>query len=415
MDTPATVADTQEYANFFWWRVRQSIVYWHDYVTEQAANPTVLNEVNDQILRSILFGLQQTDAWPTVVKLIQAFAVYMERTGRWEAWQTILEQALTNAHQRHDLASIVKLSTLQARLAQRQSRFKEAIAAYRRTIRLARHIGDGFNEARSCSNLGYFYVDYGYWNRAEVLCCHALAIFERLDSNHGQAHTENHLGALYTRQRKWELAQQYFERACERWEKMGDDHGLMYGFMNFGTLYNDMECADKALTYSKKALQQAKITKEELVIGTITMNIGVAYRIKNEPAKAEAYAWQAEAIFRRFSNTLGLALVHDNLGLVCLDQGKWEEAQQHLSTALVSWRSHGNKLGECRALGYIVELELAKGDRQKAAVQLKELEDYLLQKEDKTLSQFLEFQLEKYRRILTEYISQTATSSVTKF
>jgi hypothetical protein len=51
-----------------------------------------------------------------------------------------------------------------------------------------------------------------FWQRDKVLCCHALEIFEALDSDHGRAHTENHLGVLHYRRREWEQAEQHLNR-----------------------------------------------------------------------------------------------------------------------------------------------------------------------------------------------------------
>ena len=103
-----------------------------------------------------------------------------------------------------------------------------------------------------------------------------------------------------------------------------------------------MEDFDNALAAFEQALNQAKLTGEETDIGTIYMNIGNTLRLRGELTQAEKYYWQAEAVFQRFSNSQGLALLFGNLGLAYTLQQKWLEAFLYLNKALEQWRTLGN-------------------------------------------------------------------------
>jgi tetratricopeptide (TPR) repeat protein len=231
-----------DYGGFFKRRVLESTRRWQLFVTEKRADTAALEQGQGRILRAIAFALASAAAWPAARQLIEVFAPHMERRGYWDTWQDILTQAIEAAARFDDIAGQVTLMALLARLRQRQSRFREAVSLYRRVIRLARSTGNRFEEARVCSNLGFLYTEgIGRWQRAEVLCCHALAIFEKLGSEHGQAHTENNLGLLYTRQRAWRQAEQHLQRACALWQAMDDHHSLIYGFENLVLLYLKME------------------------------------------------------------------------------------------------------------------------------------------------------------------------------
>jgi tetratricopeptide (TPR) repeat protein len=194
--------------------------YWQEYVTRRSTDIAALDHERDCILKAISFALDLEVAWPCVYKVIVTFSSFMEKRGYWESWNRLLTQALTIAQQIEDMTGATTLSTLLARLLQRQSRIRHAIAQHRRTIRLARQTGNRFEEARACTNLGYLYIEQDQWYRAEVLCCHALKIFEAIDSDHGRAHTENHLGILYTRQCLWDKGEQHLEKACAIWQNL---------------------------------------------------------------------------------------------------------------------------------------------------------------------------------------------------
>jgi tetratricopeptide (TPR) repeat protein len=209
--------------------------------------------------------------------------------------------------------------------------------------------------------------------------CHALACFDQLQSDHGRAHTASHLGSLYTRQHRWDLARRHFERACDLWRTMGDDHGLMRGFINLGGLYCDMTAPDEALPFLHQARSLAARSGEVAELGKIYHNLAIAYRLSGELGQAETAIRQAETFFRRFSNLTGLALAHDELGLIFLAQRQWAAALSHLKEAYERWHSLDSPREKIRNRGYRIELELARGDLKEAARHLRDVERLIRQ------------------------------------
>jgi tetratricopeptide (TPR) repeat protein len=301
----------------------------------------------------------------------------MERRGHWETWHGVLSRALeTVAHANRPVHHIT-LTVLLARLLQRQGRSDEAMACYRRVIRLARRREDRFNEARACSNLGYLYINRGSWRRAEVLCCRALAIFEPLGSDYGRAHTENHLGILYTHQRRWAEAQGHLEEACRIWQRIEDGHGLMRGFINLGHLYNQRGVFDRAICYHEQALQQAKSVGEEAETGMILINRAIAQKKGGDLAGAASSLAEAKTIFQRLSDEKGLALVWHNLGWLCVDQQQWPDAKRYLETALAAARRLGDDYLEIETLVGLVKYELGGSRQAGALARLEALDQFI--------------------------------------
>lgn len=392
----ANLTDTQGRADFFQQSILKNLGYWQLWVANNLDDVSRTDRERGNILNAISFALDlEEKAWAAVCQLIVALAPYMEWRGQWEIWNRVLNRAIDAAQQSEDVAAEVQLSTFLARLLYRQSRFREAVAVYRRVIHLSRQLEDNFSEARACTNLGYFYVEQGYLYRAEILCCYALTLFGQINNYYGLAHTENHLGALYLRQHAWDKAQSHFERACQFWERLNDQHGLMYGYMNLGVLYVYTKQADQALLFSEKALDQARNVGEELDVGTIYMNMGLAHQLKGDLATAEKLTWQAEAIFQRFSNLIGLAHAHENLGLIYIEQQKWPETGLYLAEALAAWRILGNKHNEIQTIGYLAKSEIVRGNLQQAKFWLKEAEEQLRQYGPVGLYHQLQKQLEE--------------------
>lgn len=399
------------YADFFKRRLVESTRRWQMFVAEKRADSVALEQCQGRILRAISFALASAGAWPAARQLIETFAPYMERRGHWDTWQAILSQAVEAAARFDDAGGEVTLIALLARLRQRQSQFRQAVSLYHRVIRLAHRTGNRFEEARACSNLGFLYLEtLGHWQRAEVLCCHALAIFETLGSEHGQAHTLNHLGILYTRQRSWEQAEQHLQRACALWQAIGDHHSLIYGFENLGLLYLKQERPVEAHASLVRALAQAQLAGEEAEIGNICNNIGLVYLLGGDLDKAASYIKQAEETFRRYSNALGLARSWHNLGFLSLRRNKLADAIHYLDFSLATYRRLHNWEDEIGALLDIIEVELATGNLMQAAVRLNEVERLIARHTRGRQQRFLSEHLEKYRRSLTRLEARQAAA-----
>lgn len=394
--------DTQSCASFLQQAILNGLRHWQNFPALNTVDVTALDREREGIIRTVSLAFDLEEAWEPLHNLIVKLTPYMERRGHWESWRWFLNRAIDAARRVEDISSAVELSLLLARVTQHQDQGAATIAAYRQTMRLADQINDAYNKARACSNLGYLYVERGYWWRAEILCCHALATFKRLTSDHGQAHTENHLGVLYTRQRRWEKARQHLDRACAIWEKMEDNHGLMRGLINLGMLCNDMRHLNEALEYLTRSLEQAEVTGEAADIGTIYMNIATAYRLKQEPEKAKNYILKAETIFNRFSNLAGLAWMQSTLGLIYLDQGKWSDAKHYLESSLQAWRSLNNINWQIISLTFLVDYDAARKNWSRAKSRLAEIEQLIAKSGEDAHSPAWASLLKKYQYILAE-------------
>jgi len=394
--------DTQRLNKVFCDAILHNLHYWQGWLEENEADIAAVDREWRGIVTAIKFGFDLQDAWAQTYTLTRTFAPYMERRGRWDTWNWVLRRAIESTQELGDTRTFVDLSAIFARLLWQQSRYQESISRYRQTIKLSRQIGDLYNEARACTNLGYHFIEMGYWHRAEVLCCHALMIFEQVDNDHGRAHTENHLGVLYIRRGLWDDARQHLERACKIWQAMSDEHGLMRGLINLGLLCHEMASYNDALVYTKQALHKAIATGAELTVGSIYLNMAIAYLEKGDLVTAENYIQQADTIFQRYSYTRGRALVADNLGLIRLQQGKVEEASFHLDNALSIWRNLGSRYGEATVMIDIAQSELVKENPCQAKIWLDKVLHFIRQHSHVKRDRPLQAKIDNLRRNLAK-------------
>ncbi|MEM7127180.1 MAG: tetratricopeptide repeat protein [Chloroflexota bacterium] len=380
VNQPETESEKQPqlYTNFFQQHILNGVDYWCTHAAVQTIDVPVLDEKRENILKAISLGLGVDEAWPLVRQLIIDLATYMERRGFWDVWHVMLERAIVTAQRVSDLDGETTLTALLARVCQRESQLAETVRYYRRVIKLARQTGNRYEEARACSNLGFLYIESGYWWRSEVLSGRALAIFDKLENMHGQAHTHNHLGCLYTRQCHWKQAQGHLKLACDIWRDMDDKHGLMRGNENLGVLYNEVKKADDAIIHLNKALQYAELVGDEAQRGFLLNNLGIAYRDKQNLDLAENYVKEAEAIFDRASNQAGLTLVWWNLGLIQKEQEQWDAAIKSFEQSLANSYELKNFHGVIDLLLELIESEVALENRLQATIRFDELQSILV-------------------------------------
>jgi tetratricopeptide (TPR) repeat protein len=338
MATAEQLTSNLPYIVYFQDRIMRGLEYWRDHPAIRELKVAILDGERETILTVIGLGLEFPPAWFLVKQLIVALTPYMERRGHWDGWHGVLQKAIAAAQRADDVGSEITLTALLARLSQRMSRPADVVTYYRRAMRLARQTGNRFEEARTCSNLGYLYIDSGHWWRSEVLSCHALSLFNALASAHGQAHTHNHLGVLYTRQKQWRKAERHLLDAYELWNRTNDQHGLMSIHGNLGRLYNDMEQPLDAIAHLKLALDCASTTGDESTSGTLLINIAVGYMKQGNVELAYQYAHDAEHILSKFSDELQLAYVWHQRSLFHLRNDRLLDANHDKTRALTVYR-----------------------------------------------------------------------------
>ena len=341
-----TLNDTANCINFFQEAILRTLRYWEEHAALKDYDMPRLDRERETILNIIGRALEFEPAWPILKQLLIAFASYMERRGHWEAWRGVMEKAVVVARQVNDLEGEITLTAFLARLAQRQSLSQDVVRFYRRVIQLAKHTGNRYEEARACSNLGYYYIDEGYWWRSEVLSCHALNVFEELNSDHGQAHTCNHLGLLYTRQNRWHEARENLDNARQILHANQDNHSLILVYINLGSLYIELNDQILALENLENAYRLAQTTGEMPYIARIWNNMAIVYRQNRDWLKAERYARKAEDYFKEFSDVQQLANVWHNLGLILHGRGEKLQADEFFRKSLKMHQTLNNQTAE---------------------------------------------------------------------
>ncbi|MEM7531894.1 MAG: tetratricopeptide repeat protein [Chloroflexota bacterium] len=362
----------------------RNLQYWQDVIEVNSADLKQLDTDRQGILKAIRLGLeaQGPNVKPvheTAYNLITAFAFYMEWRGHWDEWHRVMEKSIGDAERFGSFKVRSSLSGIFARLLNRQNNYRKAATHYYNAVRFARKIDDKFYEAQAYTNLGYLYIRSEHWWRSEVLCQHALNLFDSLAHEVGYAHTKNHLGILSIRLGKWRGAQEHFEQACAFWRKNKDEHGLVGGYINISQLLNEMHSLNvpfgmNVFDYLQKALEGAKRSGNDVFMGATYLNMSDAYRLNGLTTDASRCLELAEKIYENLADSYHLAVIMDSWGLLYLEQSKWSKAKEHFEQALGKWQELDDLYHETRTRIYLIQYELAHGKTENARTRVHHLE-----------------------------------------
>ena len=338
MNTSA-MENVQSRQNFFQNAITRMANYWNNSEAVKAIQVSTLDKERETILKAITLAMDVSATWPVTKNLIVTFTPYMERRGHWEVWHDLLITAIDKAQSLDDFDGAITLTALLARLCLRQSRHKESVQLSRKVIQLAKKSGNKFEEARTCSNLGFYFMEKGHWWRSKILCCHALKIFEQLESTHGLAHTHNHLGLLYAKMQDIQQAEKHLQLAGGLGIKLGDDNFLSTIYGNLGMLYlHDSSRFDEVAYYITNAIEKAEHSGDTASIASNMMNLAKAYRNIGSFEQALTYLNKAEKIHLENGDSLGLAKTWHNFGELYLHQDNYSEGKIYLEKAINIFR-----------------------------------------------------------------------------
>ncbi len=369
--------------------------YWLNYLNQLPADKPFAKADLQCAAKALDMAAATPHAWPIVLPLALALHPHMERCGYWTEWGTFLEYLLYYARQYNDqkaeTAFLIKLGSIQ----QQRGNHEAAIAAYREIWRKCRHI-DRQMLAVTFSNLGDLYRLQRIFWRAEILCGHAITLFETLNDPLRVAYTENTVGLIYLDQRDWEVARRHFDRAESLFVQLTHLVGCALVWNNLGALYNYQQDSKQALTYLHRALEYYQQIQDQTRMARVYMNIGNALRKQGDLKTSEHNLILAETIFARIGHTADLARVRHNLGMLYTRLSQYAEAERCFQRALEQWRSREDVANYANTLGELADMYFVWG-RWEIARQTLDTEDDLLKNHPEVISQTLYRELETRR------------------
>lgn len=208
----------------------------------------------------------------------------------------------------------------------------EAVRYAAESLDLAKKLNIPKWEAYAYKAVGLSYFYQANYSEAAIQFHSALALFDSIKYEVGQANILNSLGSTYFNVGDNTKAIDYHLRSLTISEKLKDSLYMGTALNGIGTVYNNNPATvDKALEYYLKALPIFQGINYEAGTGIIAMNVGEIYKEKKRYDSAIIYLDESLEVYR---NTIDATFPLNMLGAVYAELGNYKEALMYQRKAL---------------------------------------------------------------------------------
>ena len=192
------------------------------------------------------------------------------------------------------------------------------------------------------------------YERAVDILDDAMLIAKKERDNSGMAGINNCYGIIYARWAKYNNALNYFEKALElraKEDNLDEESKLL---QNIGLVHSQNVQLEKALDYYNRALDIKRELDDKRGIATTLYNTSLVYRRIGDFYKAINYSIEAIDIFQELNVKMYDSILKTYLGMYRVFMGQYENAEKDIREALDICQNMNdvNSLGMChRALG----------------------------------------------------------------
>ena|GEM_PF-2981102 len=209
--------------------------------------------------------------------------------------------------------------------------YKQAISAYLRALKQVSRIGDKKAEERLLGNLGIAMKNIGEYDKALDYCHRALQTARSIHDRHGESTLLDTIGNIKRAQGHFEEAVESLEEAIAISEETGEKPIKLKHLSNLATVYKEVGFYSKGLELLEQSLEMA----------------------------------------RELGDTKSEGLCLDKIGMIMCEQGRYDDASDSIEKSAEIFEKTGADMLYLQSLEDLAEVNMAKGDHQKA-IQLSE-------------------------------------------
>ena len=287
--------------------------------------------------------------------------------------------------------------------------YDKAIENYRKSLAIAKKLGDKEGIAINLNNIGVVYKEWGQYDKAIEYYREALAIAKELDKKSDFATYMNNIGVVYDSWGQYDKAIEYYRKALAIFEELGQQEYVARSLNNIGMVYYSWGQYDKAIENYRKALAIDEKLSRKGDIARDLNNIGQVYELWGQYDKAIEYYREALAIAEELGKKSGIATYMNNIGVVFSSWGQYDMAIEYYSKALAISEEIGEQASiaiDLNNIGYTYfVLKKYKEAEYNFNKSIAILEKLRLTAEGAVRRDYLASQIHIYQKLISTYIS----------
>lgn len=247
-----------------------------------------------------------------------------------------------------------------------QSKFVEAIAAFKVALEKVRAIGERLGEQATLDYLGNTYAEIGQYNLAIETLGQALIIAQEREDREGEGRILTYIGSVYSRLSEYDKAEELYQQAAVIVKEIGDRGGESALLNNLAGLAVQRGQYSQVLDYYQQSLAISRELGDIDGEWRTLNNIALAYKFLGQYESALEYYEQSLATARQDGDRLGEGVIIDNIAGVYGELREHEKSLNYRLQALAIFRELGSKVKEATSLNNIATNYRLQGDYEKA-------------------------------------------------
>ena len=207
--------------------------------------------------------------------------------------------------------------------------YQRAIEYIKKTLLIAKDVGDRAGQGKSYGNLGHIYSLLGEYKRAQEYTNRCIIIAKEVGDRAFEGNAYSNLGATYHRLEDFRRAMECHKKHLSIAEEVGDRKEKGRAYLNIGEVRYSLEDVPGAMEYYKLHLSNAKEIGDREGQGKAYCRLGKCYRNLHDLKEAIECYKQHLTISKDIGNRIAEACARTGLGHCFLDSHSVNEALEH--------------------------------------------------------------------------------------
>ncbi|MEZ4674536.1 MAG: tetratricopeptide repeat protein [Caldilineaceae bacterium] len=331
----------------------------------QSADERLPEEVRQQALHTLSYGLGEEEYWATVSGILLALAPKLELAGHREDWLPYLVRGLEQSKVVGDLPTTAECHLQIGLLNRLLSDFDTARHHLQKSVELAQQNGNAHNQARALNELAWLEQLLEKYEDAELYVTQALALIPEEDIERAVSYRVQ--GMIAIGYQEWEKAEALHRRALSIFEQQCDSRRVAWSIQNLASAVHGQQKYHEAIDLYRQASRQLELINDQYHWSIIQTNLGISfYEVKKYDLAMLCYR-EAESIAKSLNDRFHLARIYTNIGLLDFSTGNYGNAAEAFRTSALLHNDLGNVRLSINAEDGLVMTLIAQGHHVEAA------------------------------------------------
>lgn len=335
----------------------------------QAEGETLSTATRHRALRTLDFALELVATQLGAVTLLAEIAPKMEQAGLREEWIPYLELAVRLSRNQQDADHAGEFELQIGTLYRMMAKFDQALHWLEASLQDFITSSNRKGQARALNEIAWVEQLNNRFEAAKKHVEQALAIIDKSDEIE-RAMSYRVQGTIADGEQRWQEAENFHRSALMLFERHKDKRKAAWCRQNLAYSLREQKRFKEAISNYQRAAEALRQLGDDYHWSIVQVGLGHTYLNVGESTKAIACFRNAEKVALRLRDSLQLARINTNLGLVLMSSGAHIDAEQSFSSAMRWYEALNDRSGYLNAMDGLAMTYLARQQYNDAVITL---------------------------------------------